>query len=125
MPPWGAILNKSTKRDQMRKIETQMNAAIRDSKDWKSTNTMVSNADGVSFVFLHGNCIAQIGDTFVRLFDGGWQSNTTKSRLNAILAEHGCPGEFVFQKNFEWFVNMKNAKGENISVPFFSGMRLN
>ena len=55
----------------MRKIETQMNAAIRDSKDWKSTNTMVSNADGVSFVFLHGNCIAQIGDTFVRLFDGG------------------------------------------------------
>ena len=125
MPPWGAILNKSTKRDQMRKIETQMNAAIRDSKDWKSTNTMVSNADGVSFVFLHGNCIAQIGDTFVRLFDGGWQSNTTKSRLNAILAEHGCPGEFVFQKNFQWFVNMKNAKGENISVPFFSGMRLN
>ena len=109
----------------MRKIETQMNAAIRDSKDWKSTNTMVSNADGVSFVFLHGNCIAQIGDTFVRLFDGGCQSNTTKSRLNAILAEHGCPGEFVFQKNFEWFVNMKNAKGENISVPFFSGMRLN
>jgi hypothetical protein len=125
MPPRGAILNKSTKRDQMRKIETQMNAAIRDSKDWKSTNTMVSNADGVSFVFLHGNCIAQIGDTFVRLFDGGWQSNTTKSRLNAILAEHGCPGEFVFQKNFQWFVNMKNAKGENISVPFFSGMRLN
>ena len=109
----------------MRKIERLMNQAIADCQNWKMGNTEVQFFDGVSFVFLHGNCIAQIGDTFVRLFDGGWQSNTTKSRLNAILAEHGCPGEFVFQKNFEWFVNMKNAKGENISVPFFSGMRLN
>jgi hypothetical protein len=104
----------------MRKIETQMNAAIRDSKDWKSGNTMVSSADGVSFVFLHGNCIAQIGETFVRLFDGGWQSATTKSRLNAILFAFGMDGERVFQKNFQWFVNVNGG-----SVPFFSGMRLN
>ncbi len=53
------------------------------------------------------------------------QSNTTKSRLNAILREHGCPGECVFQQNFTWFVSMKNAKGEDLKVPFFSGMRLN
>ena len=107
----------------MRKIETQMNAAIRDSKDWKSTYTMVSNADGVSFVFLHGNCIAQIGDTFVRLFDGGWQSNTTKSRLNAILDAHGERGDGVFQKNFKWFVTMNTAQGLT-TVPFFSSMKL-
>lgn len=104
----------------MRKIERLMNDAITNQKDWKSGNTMVSNADGVSFVFLHGNCIAQVGDNFVRLFDGGWQSNTTKSRLNAILREHGCPGERVFQKNFQWFVNINGAP-----VDFFSGMRLN
>ncbi len=79
---------------------------------------MVSNADGVSFVFLHGNCIAQIGDTFVRLFDGGWQTNTTKSRLNAILTAHGN-GERVFQKNFNWFVS--TAAGD---VEFESGMLL-
>lgn len=109
----------------MRKIERQMNAAIRDSKDWKNANTMVTNSNGVSFVFLHGNLIAEVGDTFIKLHDGGWQSVTTKSRLNAILAEHGCPGERVFQEKFEWFVNMKNANGENIKVPFFSGMRLN
>lgn len=105
----------------MRKIERQMNAAIRDSKDWKNANTMVTNHDGVSFVFLHGNLIAEVGDTFIKLHDGGWQSNTTKSRLNAILNEHGCPGEGIFQKQFEWFMRLSDGT----VIPFFSGMRLN
>jgi hypothetical protein len=112
----------------MRKIERQMNAAISESKDWQSGNTMVAHShDGVntpvSHVFLHGNKIAEVGDNFIRLFDGGWQSNTTKSRLNAILAEHGMSGECVFQKNFEWFVNL-NTGTEIITVPFRSSMRL-
>jgi hypothetical protein len=89
----------------MRKIERLMNAAIRDSRDWKSDNTEVLNIDGVSFVYLHGNLIAEIGDDFVTLFDGGYQSNTTKSRLNAILQEHGIKGECVFQRNWKWFVH--------------------
>jgi len=104
----------------MRKIERLMNDAITNERDWQLDNTMVSNQDGVSFVFLHGNNIAQIGDNWIRLFDGGWQTVTTKSRLNAILSEHGCPGERVFQKKGEWFISVN---GE--TVPFFSGMRLN
>jgi hypothetical protein len=107
----------------MRKIESQMNAAIDSGKDWKSSNTMVTHQDGVAFVFLHGNNIAQVGDTFIRLFDGGWQSNTTKSRLNAILREHGETGDCVFQKQFEWFVRINTAQGLT-TVPFFSSMRL-
>lgn len=102
-----------------------MNAAIRDSKDWQSGNTRVvfDEAENVSKVFLHGNHIADIGDNFIRLFDGGWQSNTTKSRLNAILREHGETGDCVFQKKFEWFVQMNTAQGLT-TVPFFSSMRL-
>jgi hypothetical protein len=107
----------------MRKIESQMNAAITAKSDWKSANTEVTNIDGVSFVFLHGNKIAEVGDNFVRLFDGGWQSNTTKSRLNAILQCHGLPGECVFQKQWTWFVNLKTGNGI-ATVPFFSSMRL-
>ena len=100
----------------MRKIESQMNAAIRDSKDWKSANTMVTTVNGVSHVFLHGNKIAEIGDTFIKLFDGGWQSNTTKSRLNAILREHGA-GEGIFQKNWTWFISTNQG-----DLEFESGM---
>ena len=107
----------------MRKIESQMNDAISKGIDWKSGNTEVSNIDGVSFVFLHGNKIAEVGDTFIRLFDGGWQSNTTKSRLNAILQEHGIGGESVFQKSYQWFLRSKFGT-EFTTIPFFSGMRL-
>ena len=89
----------------MRKIEEQMNNAIANSKDWKNGNTEVVNCNGESFVYLHGNHIATLGDDFVRIFDGGWQSNTTKSRLNAIINRF-CNGftDGVFQKNFEWFI---------------------
>jgi hypothetical protein len=107
----------------MQKIESQMNAAITNSKDWKSGNTEVTNIDGVSYVYLHGNKIAEVGNSFIRLFDGGWQSNTTKSRLNALLSAHGLPGEGIFQKKFEWFINLRTSGGID-TVPFFSSMRL-
>jgi hypothetical protein len=102
----------------MRKIERLMNAAITSEKDFTLDNTHVTTKDGVSFVFLHGNNIAQIGDTWLRLFDGGWQTNTTKSRLNAILTVHGT-GERVFQKNFKWFVSTNDG-----DLEFESGMKL-
>ena len=109
----------------MRKIETLMNAAISNNQNWQSGNTSVhfEEESGVSIVRLHGNKIAEVGDTFIRLFDGGWQTVTTKSRLNAILAEHGDAGDCVFQKNFDWFVNINTVQGIT-TVPFFSSMRL-
>ncbi len=100
-----------------------MNDAITNSTHFKSANTEVHTLDGVSYVYLHGNKIAEVGNSFIRLFDGGWQSNTTKSRLNAILDEHGLPGEGIFQKNFEWFITLRTSGGLD-TVPFFSSMRL-
>lgn len=104
----------------MRKIERMMNAAITKQQDFKLANTEVVSCSNVADVYLHGHLIARIGETWIELFDGGHQTATTKSRLNAILSEHGCPGERVFQKDFDWFVNVNGA-----TVPFFSGMRLN
>ena len=105
----------------MRKIETLMNEAINDALNWKSGNTVVqTDGDNVSRVFLHGNQIATIGVNFIQLFDGKHQTNTTKSRLNAILDAHGIEGERVFQKAGQWFVNVKGGP-----IPFFNGMRLN
>ena len=109
----------------MRKIEQQMNTAISNNSNWQSGNTSVhfNEEENLSIVRLHGNKIAEVGDTFIRLFDGGWQSNTTKSRLNAILSEHGDLGDRVFAKNFDWFVSMNTDQGIS-TVPFFSSMRL-
>ena len=109
----------------MRKSEQQMNNAIQNNLNWQSANTSVhfNEEENVSIVRLHGNKIAEVGDTFIRLFDGGWQTNTTKSRLNAILSEHGESGDKVFQKDFDWFVQMNTAQGLTV-VPFWSSMRL-
>ena len=112
----------------MRKIERLMNQAIADCQNWKMGNTEVQFFDGVSFVFLHGNCIAQVRQNSVSLFDGGWQSATTKSRLNAILQAHGIKGECVFQRNFKWFVHkfVGNSGTSPVFVEqdFTSGMLL-
>ena len=89
----------------MRKIEEQMNAAIRENRNWSSGNTSVTTSDdGVSNVYLHGNLIATVDDDSLTLFDGGWQTVTTKSRLNALCDAFCIDGEGVFQKNWKWFV---------------------
>ena len=90
----------------MRKIEQLMNNSIRNRSDFSYSNTMVTHNDGDAYVYLHGNHIATVGDTFVTIFDGGWQSNTTKSRLNAIINEFcNAYTDGVFQKNWNWYIN--------------------
>ena len=94
----------------MRKIESQMIAAIKSETDWKSGNTKVVNFFNdsdkcvVSSVFLYDKKIAEITDTDMIIFDGGRQSVTTKSRLNALCNEFCIAGEGVFQKDFKWYV---------------------
>jgi len=99
----------------MRKIETQMNQAITNNRNWQSANTSVQfiEENATSKVYLHGNHIATVGDDYVEIFDGGYQSNTTKSRLNAIINEF-CNAftDGVFQKNYQWFVRDNNVTKE-------------
>ena len=89
----------------MRKIEKEMQNALRNKVNWSKANTSVSvDNEGNQFVTLHGNLIAQIsnfGD--IKLSSCGWQTVTTKSRLNAIL-DTFLSGIGVYQKNFEWFI---------------------
>ena len=90
--------------------------AIQSNKNWSSGNTQVVTNMGVSTVYLHGNKIAMIDDTSMTIFDGGWQSNTTKSRLNALCDEFCIAGEGVFQENFLWYVRkfVGAINGKNI-----------
>ena len=89
----------------MRKIEKEMQNALRTKVNWSKSNTSVSvDNEGNQFVTLHGNLIAQIsnfGD--IKLSSCGWQTVTTKSRLNAIL-DTFLSGIGVYQKNFEWYI---------------------
>ena len=96
----------------MRKIEAQMIAALTNSKDWQSGNTSVhfNEENNTSVVRLHGNKIAVLGDDFLEIFDGGWQTNTTKSRLNVIINEFcNAMTDGVFQKDFQWYIRDNNV----------------
>ena len=55
-------------------------------------------------VYLHGNHIATVTEDSLEMFDGGWQSVTTKSRLNALCDAFCIAGEGVFQKDWKWYV---------------------
>ena len=102
----------------MRKVEQQMNEAILNRKDFFKGNTSVENyitetGAREAIVKLHGNHIATVGDT-LQICDAGWQTVTTKSRLNALLNEF-ADGCYVFQKNFDWFLG--DADGNVLPFP--------
>ena len=90
----------------MRKIERQMCDAIANGKDWKSGNTQVVTINGVARVYLHDNHIATVYYDSVEVYDGGWRSVTTKSRLNSLINDL-CDGRMfgVFQRKHQWYIN--------------------
>ena len=104
----------------------EMNAAIRYRRNFSKANTSVrcfKNRDGITTemdVFLHGNHIASLDTATNQLTikDGGWQSVTTKSRLNALLDEF-VPSAGIFQKDWVWYLSDRLSGSV---VPFISGM---
>lgn len=74
----------------MKKIEQKMIKAIRSRCPATIGNTTVarsySNPDNGTAVYLHGNHIATLTDTSVRFTLAGWNTVTTRSRVNALLS---------------------------------------
>ena len=89
----------------MRKIEKEMNNAVRNKIAWSKSNTCTTFSSDLKEL---------------SLFDGGWQSNTTKSRLNALCYELAT-GFSVFQKNWEWYV----SDFQKTVVDFTDGITVN
>ena len=106
----------------MRKLEKQMNYALSNKNNWAGSNTTVCYNDSTncSSVYLHGHQIATLDHSTkaLKLSSCGYETVTTKSRLNAILDEvkYGCR---VFQKNWNWFVSYNDQTQD-----FMDGMIL-
>lgn len=89
----------------MRKITQEAINAFIAGVSFAKSNTSVERSPlgEVVVLKLHGNAIARYSEgdynNTLEVCDGGWQSNTTKERLN------GLPHVSVNQKNFEWFLN--------------------
>ena len=118
-------VSKQLPPNVMRKIEMELNAAIRYRRNFSKANTSVRcfKTNGITTdvdVFLHGNHIASLDTASNQLTikDGGWQSVTTKSRLNALLDEF-APSMGIFQKDWVWYLSDRLSGSV---VPFISGM---
>ena len=81
----------------MRVIEAKMAAAVLTGSDMRYGNTEVvtrTREDGARIitVYLHGNMIAQNGAAGWRCRLAGWNTPTTRSRLNALRSALEIPG---------------------------------
>tara|TARA_R110001592_G_scaffold138690_2_gene358144 strand:+ start:1079 stop:1399 length:321 start_codon:yes stop_codon:yes gene_type:complete len=106
----------------MRKIESDLLAAFRLGREFKSGNTTLENTDHGQVIRLHGNKIAQLDGSALYLTSAGRETSTTKSRLNAILS-YLVPGGRIYSKNFIWHLDINNyvvkfqdAEGQPIHV---------
>ena len=94
----------------MRAITMEAVNAFVNGRNFKSSNTVVR---GKSF-YLHGNKIAWYDERgSLWITNCGWQTNTTKERLN------GLPNVSIVQKNYQWYLNGQKWDGEPICVSNF------
>ena len=91
----------------MRKIERQMIQCIIDEKSMSKANTRVEYEKNYRFNFyLHGHKIAvyYLNTMQLHLNNCGYETNTTKSRLNALI-KHVLGGTSgIYQHQFNWYL---------------------
>lgn len=96
----------------MRKITDQVVEAFMWNGHFRRGKTVVGrDLENQTCMYLHRNKIAKQVDGGFEICDGGWQSNTTKERLN------GLPNVSIVQKNYKWFLNGIAWDGKWVFIP--------
>jgi hypothetical protein len=97
----------------MRKITEESINAFMNAEKFNKQNMSVEVLPNVTILKLHGNAIAYRYNDPQRtlsITNCGWESNTTKERLNAL------PNVNIVQKNWIWYLNGKEWNGELIDI---------
>jgi hypothetical protein len=97
----------------MRTITEKAIEAFMNAEKFKSSNTSVEVLPNVTILKLFNNAIAyryNDPERTLSITNCGWQSNTTKERLNAI------PNVNIKQIKGSWFLNNKEWGGNLIDV---------
>ena len=96
----------------MRKITIESTRAFSENKNFKKANMEVLTDSHTTFLKLHGNTIAikNIETGELKITNCGWETTTTKERLN------GLEGVKIYQKKGIWYLNEKEWNGKLITV---------
>ena len=96
----------------MRQITAQTCYAVANKEPLNKGNMLVTygNYSHITGVFLHSNLIALYNHNEQNLYirSAGWQSNTTKERLNGLLNYFGY-NLHIYQKDWNWYVRTENG----------------
>lgn len=65
--------------------------------------TTISQDNGSTVVTYHRTQVVSFGDKLINLSSGGYQTVTTKRRMNEASKTFGL-GFQVYQRNYDWFV---------------------
>ena len=84
----------------MRQIDELARDAFVQRKRFKLRNTKVDIIDGDPHLYLHGNLIAKLENNELLINHCGWETATTKSRLNSLPGVHInlVKGNFMLHK---------------------------
>ena len=90
-----------------RRITQNAVNAFEAKRNWSSDNTTVTATNGTIVLSLHGNAIAKVNRLgTLRVTTAGWNTPTTKERLN------GIPGVSVYTKRGQLYLNDKKWNGK-------------
>ena len=100
----------------MRKITKDSINAFRNKENFNRQNMCVKYLPlfDASKMYLHGNLIATYKHSTgeLSITNAGWESNTTKERLNGIIYSMTCGVEPIYQKNWQWYLNGNTWDGK-------------
>ena len=89
----------------MRKITEQAVKAFMNGESKSFGNTMVEHLIQPhmtsTHLYLHGNEIGRLSNNVLTIDSCGWETNTTKERLNGLLSQYGLGN--IYSENKEWF----------------------
>ena len=103
----------TTKQESLESIK---NDVMRSRKIGNNTFEVIYK-DGNRAIRLHKTDIITFWPTLFSLNTGGWDTVTTKARLNKYMPHHSV---YIFQRQYTWYVS--TDKGE---VEYYDGMRFN
>lgn len=92
----------------MRKVTQKAVLAFVNGQNCKTGNNTVKDGK----FLLHGNEIASLENGQLKLSDCGWQTVTTKERLNAILGYFDLG--YIQQKKRVWYFNGKEWRDQTL-----------
>tara|TARA_R110002126_G_scaffold19941_1_gene74485 strand:+ start:600 stop:914 length:315 start_codon:yes stop_codon:yes gene_type:complete len=103
----------------MRQITKESVKAFMNAEKFSKSNMLVEVLPNVTILKYHGNSIAYKYNNpkqTISITNCGWETTTTKERLNGVIELAGLNIGKIYQKNWQWYLDGKEWNGNTIDL---------